>query len=234
MSRKNGPPVERRDLSLALPQLQGATTLPNRLYEQLESAIISGALQPGQRLRADDLAAHFGVSRIPVREALSSLDQAGWIEITPRRGVHVRERDATELRELFEFRADVEGLVARWAAERRTDADLAALQRAAQDSHAAATASHDQILMSATTTFRDALREAAHNCVLAATSATMEKRARFYFLTVVHDLGDEWMHVHEQILTLVRARDAAGAAAVSSKHIIATGEAVHELLFPGS
>ncbi len=234
MARKGTASVDRLDLSTALPSLQSSTTLPNRLYKQLEAAIISGALQPGQRLHSDDLAAHFGVSRIPIREALSSLDQAGWVEITPRHGVHVRERDATELQELFEFRAHVEGLVARWAAERRTNNDLTAMQYAVNNSRPATAPTTDELLMNTSSTFRDALREAAHNSVLAATSAALEKRARFYFSTVVHQLGDEWMHVHQELLTLVRTQNADDAAALSSRHIITTGEAVHDLLFTGS
>ena len=194
-------------VSRALPQLSGTTTLPNRLYEQLERAIIAGALTPEQRLNADELAGHFGVRRIPVREALSSLARAGWVDIVPWHGVHVRERTETELVELFELRAHVESLVARWAAQRRTDADLVALTDALAGStnHAHL---DDVALMEVSTRFRDAMRTAAHNSVLAATSGNLEKRAQFYFSTVIRRLGDEWLRVHEQVLHGVRAGDA--------------------------
>ena len=221
----------RRDLSAALPRLHGATTLPGRLYQELETAIISGALAPGQRLHADDIGRHYGVSRIPVREALSSLDQAGWVDITPRHGVHVRQRTPEELTELFEFRADVEGLVARWAAQRRTDADLALLTHAAKASREVVDDGDLQEVLDASTRFRDALRAAAHNSVLAGTSATLEKRARFYFSTVAHELGSEWLQVHDDVLDRVREHDADGAADITSRHIVATGSAVHRLLF---
>src|SRR5436190_14589600 len=111
-----GPLVsERSHPLLALPLLSGASTLPSMLFDNLEEAIITGALEPGGRIHADDLAAHYGVSRIPVREALRSLHEAGWVDIKPRYGVRVRERTEQELTELFEFRALVEGQVARWA-----------------------------------------------------------------------------------------------------------------------
>jgi DNA-binding GntR family transcriptional regulator len=225
--------AERGEYSLpsTLPQLPGATTLPSQIYNELETAIINGILQPGQRLHADDLAEHYGISRIPVREALSSLARAGWVEITPRHGVHVRQRDPQELQDLFEFRADVEALVARWAAERRTDEDLASLQRAVETSRAATGNTNDQQMMAYSAQFRDALRTAAHNSVLAATSAQLEKRAQFYFSAVVHHLGIEWMHVHQQILKPVRQRDAETAATLAARHITATGAAVRDLLF---
>jgi DNA-binding GntR family transcriptional regulator len=220
-----------RALSTSLPKLASSTTLPNRLYAELETAIINGVLTPGQRLLADDLAAHFGVSIIPVREALSSLDQAGWVDIIPRHGVHVRDRTETELKELFEFRADVEGLVARWAAERRTPEDLENLERAVRESAPIKARTGDEAVLDASADFRDAMRQAAHNAVLGSTSATLEKRARFYFSTVTHELGDEWMRVHEEVLVHVRAHEPEAAAKLTSDHIIATGDAVHALLF---
>ncbi len=220
-----------RDLSSVLARVPVAPTLASRMHEEIEAAIIDGALEPGQRLHADDLARHYGVSRIPVREAFSSLDQAGWVEIRPRYGVHVRSRDRTELRELFEFRADVEGSVARWAAERRTESDLTALEQSVRKSlQMRADAPADQIL-TATNAFRDGLRRAAHNSVAASASATLEKRARFYFSTVVTQLGSEWLHVHERTLELIRIQDAETAASVAAQHIMATGRAVHALLF---
>lgn len=220
----------RRSLPLALPALTGATTLPNRLYAELEAAIIRGALQPGQRLHADDLAAHFGVSRIPVREALSSLDQAGWVDIKPRHGVHVREHTVVELKELFEFRADVEALVARWAAQRRTTEDLVRLEEAVASTRAAV-AEHTDDQGVGFVGFREALRQAAHNGVLASTSANLEKRARFYFSTVEDQLGDDWVQLEQQVLDYVIAGKGANAAALTAKHIRDTGVAVHQLLF---
>lgn len=230
MSEPSERSITRTTLSAILPELVGATTLPSRLYAELESAIIAGTLQPGQRLHADDLAMHYGVSRIPVREALSSLDQAGWVDIKPRHGVRVRERTVTELRELFEFRADVEALVARWAAERRTAEDLGRLEQAVSRTKAAVAARTDDQGVGFVG-FREALRQAAHNSVLAGTSAGLEKRARFYFSTVEDQLGDDWITVEEQVLQLVRARNGAAAAELTNRHIVDTGVAVDRILF---
>lgn len=230
MIKPSAKQVAHTDALSALPSLSGFTTLPGRLFEQLELAIIQGMLQPGQRLRADDLAAHFGVSRIPVREAISSLDQAGWVEIKPRHGVHVRERTVTELQELFEFRADVEALVARWAAQRRTESDLIRLEQAVSNTRASVAATEEE-QPGSFIGFREAMRQAAHNTVLAATSSALEKRARFYFSTVEHQLGQNWIRVEAQVLEMVRRRDSEGAATLTNRHILDTGHAVHRLLF---
>lgn len=207
------------------PGLPANATLTTRVHDALETAIIAGELAPGERIHADVLAAQYGMSRIPVREALRSLHEAGWVEIKPRHGVHVRERTPEELAELFEFRAEVEGLVARWAAMRRTDDDLALMAariRASTDATADPAAGSG---------FYAALRAAARNSVLATTSAALEKRARFYFSTVAHELGEDWLHVHESLLAHVSEQDAGAAEKVAHQHIEDTGTAVASLLF---
>jgi DNA-binding GntR family transcriptional regulator len=207
------------------PAFPANATLTARVHDALETAIIAGHLKPGERIHADALATQYGMSRIPVREALRSLHEAGWVDIKPRHGVHVRGRTAEELGQLFEFRAEVEGLVARWAATRRTQDDLDLLAARILESR---TALEDPATGSG---FYAALRAAAKNSVLAVTSATLEKRARFYFSTVQHDLGEAWLHVHEAVLEYVQAQDADAAEKVAHQHIEDTGRAVAALLF---
>lgn len=216
-----------RNPTLGEAGLPANATLTARMHGLLEAAIIHGELRPGERIHADSLAAQYGMSRIPVREALRSLHEAGWVEIKPRHGVHVRERTPSELDELFEFRAVVEGQVARWAAERRTDEDLALLASIVRGSDL----DEGQPMADGSSEFFAALRTAAGNSVLAASSAALEKRARFYFYTVADQLGEDWRHVHESLLGLVEARDGTGAAEIASRHIADTGKAVRDLLF---
>ena len=222
----------RGDLSLALPLLSGASTLPSILFDQLEEAIITGALEPGGRIHADDLAAHYGVSRIPVREALRSLHEAGWVDIKPRYGVRVRERTEQELTELFELRAVIEGQVATWAAERRTEAEVAALAETVQGGEKAHRSADHTALSASNSAFYDALSAAAHNSVLRSTAVGLRKRARFYFSTVEDQLGRDWIDVHKSLAAAVREEDPGRASRIAHEHIVQTGAAVHGLLFP--
>jgi DNA-binding GntR family transcriptional regulator len=59
------------------------------LREQLEQDIVTGALRPGERLDEQGLAARFGVSRTPIREALMQLAMVGLVTLQPRRGAFV-------------------------------------------------------------------------------------------------------------------------------------------------
>lgn len=204
----------------------GAETLPARIHELLEDAIISGVLAPGERLHADRLAKRYGVSRIPVREALRSLHAAGWVEIRPRYGVYVRERSEAELSELFEARSVVEAAIASWAASRRSPADLTALRRSVSRSRRAAQRGDESTLTESSAEFYDRMRSAAGNQVLATLSADLQKRARFYFSMVAGDLGRDWVELHAAVAEAVAAGDAEEAARLSRQHILDTGSAV--------
>lgn len=218
--------------TLPLPVPAGASTLPSMLFDNLEEAIITGALEPGGRIHADDLAAHYGVSRIPVREALRSLHEAGWVDIKPRYGVRIRERSETELTELFELRAVVEAQVARWAAERHAPADLRAIERAVRDGDKAQRSNRAAALSTSNADFYRALSAAAHNSVLDGVAVTLRKRARFYFATVEDRLGRDWVEVHRDLLDAVRASDPQRAGGIAEAHVGRTGGAVRALLFP--
>lgn len=113
------------------------------LSEQVSKVIVEGLLggrfHPGDRLVENDLAALLGVSRSPIREALTELSQSGVVEREPGRGCRIRQWSRTDLEELFAVRALLEGYAARLAAtrygreqEKALARIIAAMERAAQ------------------------------------------------------------------------------------------------------
>ncbi len=207
-----------------------AGTLPERIHEILEDAIIQGVFAPGERLHTDRLAAQYGVSRIPVREAMRSLHEAGWIDIRPRYGAYVRKRSEQEMSQLFEARAVIEAAIAEWAAQRRTPEDLEALRRVVDRSRRLLERGDDAALERSGVDFYAAMRVAAHNDVLGTLSSELHKRARFYFSMIAGDLGSDWVSLHEQLADLIAREDAAGAGRLARQHVLDTGEAVARLL----
>ena len=101
------------------------------LAHELQVEIITGRIPLGTRLRQEDLAARFGVSRTPIREALRQLQAIGLVEQLGHRGALVRSFSPDECRNIFLVRAELEGLAAERASGRLTtydNADLAAAQ----------------------------------------------------------------------------------------------------------
>jgi DNA-binding GntR family transcriptional regulator len=88
-------------------------TLPEQIAEHIYAAIVGGEYQPGDRIREEALAASFGVSRGPVREALRILERDSVVRVLPNRGAHVTKLSAKELNDLFEIRQVLAGAMAR-------------------------------------------------------------------------------------------------------------------------
>src|SRR5688500_17104948 len=91
------------------------------LRDQLEQDIVTGTVRPGERLDEQRLAARFGVSRTPIREALMQLATAGLVELQPRRRAFVASLSLKEVIERFEVMAALEGACGALAARRLED-----------------------------------------------------------------------------------------------------------------
>ncbi|MCA9985962.1 MAG: GntR family transcriptional regulator [Anaerolineales bacterium] len=97
------------------------------VYELLHQAIIRGEYEPGQRLVIDDLASRYGVSAIPIREALRQLEADGFVEIAPYVGATVTEISADSVFEIFGLLETMEAIGSRSACRCLSDAELATL-----------------------------------------------------------------------------------------------------------
>ena len=89
--------------------------------ERLREAILSGQLLPGDKLHQDRLAEMLGISRTPLRAALTTLAQTGLVSYASNRGFYVREFSLSEVAGAFEVRAEMEALACRLAAANMTD-----------------------------------------------------------------------------------------------------------------
>lgn len=106
------------------------TPLALRVAQELRQAIISGDIALGTMLAEDRLAERLGVSRTPVREALTALQIEGMIRIRPKRGCEVFLPEPAEVAMLCEFRLLIEAAALRLAAVRAGAALVAALAQA--------------------------------------------------------------------------------------------------------
>jgi DNA-binding GntR family transcriptional regulator len=87
------------------------------VVDRIRDMIVSGQLKPGDRLRQDELAATFGVSAMPIREALRQLQAEGLVTFEPRRGAAVSTLSVSEYEEIYLMREALEILAVRWAVE---------------------------------------------------------------------------------------------------------------------
>jgi DNA-binding GntR family transcriptional regulator len=111
------------------PEVAGVSLgLTVRVYDDLTRAILTGELMPGEKLSEPVIARQYGASRAPVREALRRLQERGLVRYTLNQGVRVAEPTADEFLALLDVREAMEGMAARIAAERMTDAEIEGLE----------------------------------------------------------------------------------------------------------
>ena len=110
------------------PDVESAPGARVDLTQQIREAILGGEFAPQQRLIEADISERFDATRAAVRTALLNLTGEGLVERLPNRGARVRAISVDEAVEIVEVRIGLESLVARKAAERRTDADAEQLR----------------------------------------------------------------------------------------------------------
>jgi DNA-binding GntR family transcriptional regulator len=105
-------------------------TMVDGITERLRRAIITGTVKPGERIRVADLERKFGVSHIPIREALRRLQSEGFVEISPRRTTIAAGVDLGDLANIYDLRRIIEIEIGRRAMSRMGKGDIETVRRA--------------------------------------------------------------------------------------------------------
>jgi len=190
-----------------------------QITDALRQAIVSGELAPGDRLTEPALAQQFGVSRVPVREALRVLASEGFVEVRPFWGTRVAELPSNAATDLLELRGAVEPLAARKAATRRTPEQLAAMDAALAEGSALIEAGRLDELPALNAQFHLLLAEASGNQLLAETVQQLRAKTEWVYASRVgRRAGHSWDE-HLAILRAIRDGDEELAAALVAAHI---------------
>jgi len=202
-------------MSSALP---AEKTTARALAAALRQGLSEGRWLPGAALRQADLAAEYGVSRIPVREALSLLQAEGLVVIEPNRGAFVASHTAAELEEIFDLRALLETETLRLALPRHNPASLRKLE-AIQRELDFATEPADWLRLDRE--FHDALyAPSARPRNLDLIAGLRRSVERFYAARLSPDARRVgWNDEHQHLIEAVRRNDAAAATALLHQHL---------------
>ena len=102
--------------------------MPELVKEQLMDWIMDGTISMGEKLNAEDLASRMGVSRMPVREALKSMEKSGIVHSIPYVGTRVAELQMTDIVQIYLMREALEPLAAYYACKSITESKLVAIE----------------------------------------------------------------------------------------------------------
>jgi DNA-binding GntR family transcriptional regulator len=223
-----------------------SANLIEEIADAIHARIVAGVYKPGVRLKQESLAEEFGVSRTPIREALSRLDARGIVKQEVGRSAIICAPNPREVREMYQVRAELEGLAAELAAQWISDDQLRRLRlthdgfvkatkhlRATKaprartvDSDAAAQAAHGW--SETNTNFHRTIMEASGNSSLL---RILGEVSVGYFRNIILTSATEMtMHrmttnieSHSKILDAIEDRDPGRARKAMTEHILEGG-----------
>jgi DNA-binding GntR family transcriptional regulator len=202
--------------------------LRERIYEQLEAMITSGAFVPGSRLVENELAQTLGVSRGPIREALQLLWRDGFVDLRPRQGAFVHVPTRKEIDDFFDIRRALETESVRLASLRVRPEIARDLRAAISLARDLLERGEDPSHVQRRVNLHEALTAAADNPVLAQMLKALDKRAVWYRSPFEPSLRKRSWDEHDAIVTAVIAGDTAGAVAAMATHIDGAREHLYE------
>jgi DNA-binding GntR family transcriptional regulator len=203
------------------------TTLRDEIKDRIVERILDGTYGPGDRIVESQVAAEFGTSQAPVREALRELEAMRLVESKPHRGARVREVTTEELGQIYPVRAALEEIAGREAAVRMSEAQLSALadELAAMRQAGEAQDLHAQLLHDVR--FHELIVEASGNQVLVEVWRSLRVEART-LISVIRGDSDLRMiaEMHRPVLQALQSRDPDLAGKEMRAHIEFLGSVV--------
>ncbi|MEU6064008.1 MULTISPECIES: GntR family transcriptional regulator [Streptomyces] len=205
-----------------LPRLGGRrSSYRERVAEALRAALIAGELRPGEVYSAPSLAARFGVSATPVREAMLDLAKEGLVDTVPNKGFRVTAVSDKQLDEYTHIRSLIEVPTVVQLAKAADRVSLEALRPAAREIVTAALAGDLIAYVEADTRFHLGLLALAGNAHLVEVVADLRGRSRLYGLTALVEAGSLLASAEEhlELLDALLDRDERAVREIMTRHL---------------
>lgn len=202
-------------------------TVEDMVHDVIREAIVTGVYQPGDRLPQDSIAESIGVSRIPVRAALRSLEAEGFVVLEPHRGATVRALSRSEIAEIYELRALLETHAVRAVAQNITEEEL---DEVAELSSAMDEAEDTESWDSARRAFYERLYEIAGRPHTADLIRRLRADVGRYWK--LERISEDHDHGHDVIVKALRDGHPEDAAAWLTSHFESLSDKLQQLIGP--
>jgi len=205
-------------------------SLKSELIDELRMDIVQGRLRPGERLVERVLAESYGVSRVPLREAMLHLAAEGFLTLAPRRGATVATFTLDSVSDLFDVREQLDALAARLATQRADEAGLARLEQTLLRSEKAVADGDEAELTSSNARFHEIIVELAGSPLLTSIMRPIAARVHWLFGFMSRSEPAALMSEHEQLFLLIRAGDPDAASEYARAHVAETRQSTIDSL----
>lgn len=210
-----------------------SSTIADQVFKKLQKAIVEGQLAAGSKISEPTLAKQFGISRGPLREALSRLEACHLIERTPNVGARVVSLSHQHLIEIYHIRESLEGLAANLAAQHMSDAEISELEQLLKKHHQHIEKDHNYFQKEGDMDFHFRIFQGSKN----ATLINMYCNDLYHLIRLyrcqfgmVSKRVNRAFSEHQQIVDALRQRDGELAQFLMSRHIRTSRNNVEAML----
>lgn len=200
---------------------KGTASLEAKVYSELQDAILMGSFKKGEALTELALSEKLGVSRTPVRGALSRLSEEGLVELIPNRGAVVVGITKEDLVDIYRIRMRLEGLASAMAAEKITDKEKKELIETAELSEFYIKKNDGEHIKELDTQFHQTIYKACGSRMLEKVLSDLHRNIKAYRKVSLTSpvRAKKSAEEHHQILNAIIRGDAAEADRLTSLHV---------------
>jgi phosphonate utilization transcriptional regulator len=211
-------------------QLVQSNSLPALVQVEIEQMILRGDLAVGAHINESELAARFGTSRGPVREALRALEESRLVRSEKNRGVFVREISIAEADEIYDVREALDQLIGERVAQRATEEQLRSLEALVANMAQVAARQDIESYYALNLQFHDMLLEYAGNSRLTESYRPLTKALLLFRLRGLQDGGGFAVSntEHGAVVEALAARDGARAGRLLRRHAAMSRARMHK------
>ena len=195
--------------------------LHDEVAERLRELILSGELEPKERINEIGLCERFGISRTPLREAIKILATENLLELLPNRGARVGSVSQSEIEEMIEVVGGLEATAAELACRVITEAEVDAIDARTIVMVKAYQRGDDVSYFTSNREIHEAIMAAARNATLSGIYGNLSSRIQRMRYTA-HKTPEQWKRAvdeHVRMVELLRARDAEALSRLMRDHI---------------
>lgn len=195
--------------------------LSTDLAGKLRIEILTERIRPGGKLTEQAICEQYGVSRTPVREALRNLEAEGLVEMIPNRGSFVIGLSADDVRDLYALRIQNEMQAVYWAIERRTKAEMEAIEESFDFMKFYSERRDIKRMRSINAEFHRRIATASHNRILIENLSRIQDYIRYSSRVVPYRETDlaVILKEHKAVFAAFRASDPAAGTKAMKRHI---------------
>ena len=207
-------------------------SMVDNVTERLRHDLLAGEIKPGERIKVAELEKRFGVSHIPIREAVRRLESEGLIIAAPQRAAVAAGVDLEDLAGLYDLRRIIECDVIRRSVDAMTSEQVGAVESALETLEAVANDHDSPVFWELHRDFHWTLLEPGASAWIERVLDQIWLASQRYVRLFVSETLDDAMRDHRALLGFCQERDDAGAAELLRRHLDRTELAVRQAFVP--